>query len=259
MCRGWHARLPRSTWMCWRCRRCNNTRVVALQSLLHALDVHTGGQWRSEIDDCPDDARQHVGFIYDAARVTLTKPHMIDALNPYESACKGHLRPGYAAYAVFKTGVRMHVVTVHLDSGTEARDHGNRASSLDRLVRMLDDLRLHAVDDDVVMLGDFNTMGCRGCSPRISASEEQLAIDARLPALTPALKRLNNPLKCTFYNASKAALLDQVIVSQSLAAQGASLETSGLCGALSCSHRGYAAFSSAMTRLSDHCPVVMGF
>ena len=69
---------------------------AALLDLGERLDQLTGGQWRSELDDCSGSGRQHVGFLFDARRVALVGAQAIDALNPGRSGCDRSLRPDSA-------------------------------------------------------------------------------------------------------------------------------------------------------------------
>lgn len=229
---------------------------AALLDLEDRLDQLTGGRWRAELDACPA-GRQHVGLLFDTRRVEVDGAGEVGALNPGDDACDGNLRPGFGAHVRFANGADAHVIAVHLDSGPQRRDFDNRRRSLARLEGAIAELRRRRPDRDVIVLGDFNTMGCAKCAPASSASQELAELDAALAA--PALARLDaqrSPL-CSSYYRGHAALLDHVLVSRATPGWAhARLELHGPCAALACgalSRR--AERPAAFARLSDHCPV----
>jgi endonuclease/exonuclease/phosphatase family metal-dependent hydrolase len=228
---------------------------AALLDLAERLDALTLGQWRAELDECAGSGRQHVGFLYDARRVELRDAGTIEELNPGRSACDRSLRPGFGARAHFADGSDAQLVAVHFDSGTTQRDFDNRQRSLERLDGVLTGLRRS--DPDAIVLGDFNTMGCKDCVPARSAADELAAFDRRLAALQ--LKRLGagGATSCSEYYRGHAGLLDHVLVSTASPrwSRGA-LETFGPCAALACARQPRARSLPALTTLSDHCPIV---
>jgi endonuclease/exonuclease/phosphatase family metal-dependent hydrolase len=228
---------------------------AALLDLLDLLDRRTGGKWRHALDDCPGSGRQHVGLLWDGSRVEVTAPHEIAALNPGDHACGKNLRPGYGAHIRFEDGVDFHVVSVHLDSGTSARDHGNRRTSLARLAGSLNALA-ESGDSDVLVLGDLNTMGCEDCVPVVTAAEEVAALDASAEAA--GARRLDADGLCTEYHGSRPALLDHVLArGPALLAPEARVELHGACRDLGCRPLRRGERPASLQRLSDHCPLVV--
>jgi hypothetical protein len=101
---------------------------TALQTLCSELDRLTGGSWQVDLQACGAPTTQHVGFLWNSARVTLARLTDLWELNgaateSIPNACTGNLRPGRYAYAKTPTGVDFHVLSVHFDSGTANRDY----------------------------------------------------------------------------------------------------------------------------------------
>jgi endonuclease/exonuclease/phosphatase family metal-dependent hydrolase len=233
---------------------------AALLDLLRGLDGHTQGRWRAELDDCPDDGRQHVGFLFDEARVQLLSTEVLGALNPDRSKCDHRLRPGLAArFRYRKGGPDFETISVHFDSGVARRDFDNRRVSLSRLSALLPPRVAKHRDDDLIVLGDFNTMGCKTCEPAVAAAEEIAAFDAMADAFAPSLRNLVPDHACTEYYKGHGGRLDHVLVTRGMRELAASspVTTHGVCAALRCERHGSVAHLPASRRLSDHCPVVL--
>lgn len=227
----------------------------ALLDLLDLLDARTGGAWQQALDDCPGSGRQHVGFLWNTARVTLSDRGPVAALNPGEHACGKNLRPGYGAHATFKDGTDVHLVVVHLDSGTTARDRDNRVSSLSRLDDVAASLTTSG-DPDLLVVGDFNSMGCDDCTPAITAAEDVAALETS--AVAADMKRLGDGAFCSAYYGSQPSLLDHVLArGAGLLALDPRVDVHGPCGDLGCRPLRRGEHPPAFERLSDHCPVVI--
>lgn len=228
---------------------------AARLDLIEKLDALTGGRHRLELDECAGGRRQHVGLLWNEARVTLDEVRSIAALNPAGSMCASSLRPGLGAHARFEDGSDLHVISVHLDSGEEPRDFGHRAVSVRALASLLPTLR--ARDADVLVLGDYNTMGCRECAPAVTASDELAQLDGTLRAL--ALERLEHALgnRCTHYYRKRGGLLDLAVATAPLKERVRSVQASGVCEALACERPKRGETPRAWDVLSDHCPVIV--
>jgi len=213
---------------------------AAIAELTGHLSERTGGRWESRFDACPRDGRQHVGVLFDASRVQLSNERALAEVNPL-GGCTGHLRPGFAAAAQFVGGRRLTVVTVHLDSGREARDHGHRVESVERLAQLAGGF------GDAVILGDFNTMG----TDAIEASQELARLDERFARAD--MRRLSASVPCTEFYRRRGGLLDLAVASEGVRATA---QVEGLCAELSCRlPRG--GEPEAIASLSDHCPLVV--
>lgn len=228
------------------------------QALIDELDALTSGKWRLELDDCKSGAIQHVGFLFNEARVKARLGRTYGALNPHGEACKDQLRPGYGAYFRFPGGLDLHAVSVHLKSGTERRALDLRTRSLRALSTVLAEARAAEPDQDVMVLGDFNTMGCGRCRPEVSAERElELLARAAAPAkMVPVPAEIG----CSHYFSGRGTLLDLVLVSDATRElpADARVAVSGVCGELRC--RSLPAATprpAAFAALSDHCPILI--
>lgn len=226
------------------------------RALLEELDRHTKGKWRLETDDCPNRHGQHVAILVDEKKLELTKLMTLGSLNANGEPCKNQLRPGLSAYVKTKAGVDFHLVSVHMKSGGERRSLDLRHKALLGITEAESELFRVVPDRDVVIAGDFNTMGCNECATKVSAEEEIAATDRTLGALPTPFRRVPTDGECTERSSHGAALLDHFVVSRSMTEVGPAVRAgvAGLCRESACrGPRG----APAETRLSDHCPVVL--
>jgi endonuclease/exonuclease/phosphatase family metal-dependent hydrolase len=228
--------------------------VEALERLRAQLDRLTRGRWEAHFDACPRDGRQHVGWLVDTSRARVLEARQLDSVNP-EGGCAHHLRPGLGVYARFRGGLDASLFVAHLDSGQAPRDHDHRAQSL---VALMAEARAAAArhrDDDVLVLGDLNTMGCSDCAPAVSADAELAALDASLGS---SMRRVEPSVRCTEFYRGRGSLLDHVLVttrSRELPGE-ARVEVHGPCAEHRCTlPRGTS--PAMLQHLSDHCPLVV--
>ncbi len=221
----------------------------ALGRLLDRLDRLTKGHWESYVDACPGDRRQHVGFLYDSGRVQVDQLREVPELNAYGSACAKGLRPGVAARVRAGTH-EIELVTLHFDSGGEARDYSHRLQSVRTLTRLF---ASHA-HRQVLALGDFNTMGCERCVPPIGVDQELAELSRILDeaGYRGVVSTGAQPM-CSHHFDGRAQLLDRAITT--LPEEDVRLHPAGLCAELACQRP--RTTSDALERLSDHCPVVV--
>jgi endonuclease/exonuclease/phosphatase family metal-dependent hydrolase len=230
---------------------------AALLEVQGKLDTMTGGSWKSDFDDCEGDGRQHVGLLYDSSRVQVSDLREVPGLNPKGEACASNLRPGFGARVKLAGGPDVQVVAVHLDSGEATRDYDNRVKTAAALGAVTAAAKR---GQGVVVLGDFNTMGCKECTPPVSHKEELAALDtaaegAGLKRLQPAEGKV-----CSHYFGGKSTWLDHVLVSKGKVdlAATARMESAGACAALKCKGlKSGRPRPLALNKLSDHCPVVV--
>jgi endonuclease/exonuclease/phosphatase family metal-dependent hydrolase len=223
---------------------------TALLQLIDQLDQLTDGQWREYLDECNGGSRQHLGFLYDSARVTFTELHDVAELNPNRGACAGGLRPGASGQLRFRN-IALQLITVHLDSGNTTRDYNNRLTSIRRLVATFGS---RTTDTPVLALGDFNTMGCSECTLPADVEEEVTQLDSLLrPAGYHAVESHSELHPCSEHYAGKPQLLDRAVTT--LPTARVNFEMAGLCAALACQRP--RTTSPALSRLSDHCPIVV--
>ena len=93
----------------------------ALASAARELNRWSGARYVARLDDCGRRVPQHVGLIWNEARVKASDVATIAALNPHGGACENQLRPGLAARLRFPGGL-------DLDGRLRAlQEHGGRA------------------------------------------------------------------------------------------------------------------------------------
>ncbi len=226
----------------------------ALSALRAELDLITGGRFEVVLDDCPRASQQHVGLLFDARRARLLGSATVGALNPHGEPCKDQLRPGLAARFAFPGGLDLAVIAVHLKSGTDRRALSLREKSLNSFADAVSAARALGGDDDVLVIGDMNSMGCPRCSPSVSALEELAEADRTLAARSPALRRLDAAPACSHFYEGRTTLLDWAAASDlGELPSGRKLVVSGYCAELGCS--GGHPPERDVERLSDHCPI----
>lgn len=248
-----------------------NVDVLALQEILATPDAEfslnalrtelerlTGGSWQVDLHACGSPSTQHVGFLWKGARVALLDLTDAWELNgaasgPDANACAGNLRPGRYALAKTPIGVDFHLVSVHLDSGKTNRDYGNRRQASQRINQItIGNTPIVALDRDVLVLGDYNTMG-RDDAPPLSAQEELVVFDGEL---APGFRRLAMTPNCTEYFERKGGALDHVVASTGMQEVATTARVTGYCAVAGCADLS-GALPAAAERLSDHCPVVV--
>jgi len=234
--------------------------VNAMDSVLDQLSANTGGDWRIALSKCGSGTKQHVGFIWDASRVTLSDQRDVwqfnGAANGKANPCENSLRPGFYAYAERNGGgADFHVFAVHADSGVSSRDLDNRERALSRIGSVMAPLLNR--DADIIIAGDFNTMG----TGDISADTEINALAGTVASETPGFNHRMPYPGCSHYYSSKAGMLDHILVATGMVeAAAAQPITTGYCAELVCGRPGSGSFDDmplAYQKLSDHCPVYM--
>jgi len=231
----------------------------AVTALLRSLDRHTKGSWQAAFDDCPNADAQHVGILFDQKRVKTKGATTLAALNPHGEACKNSLRPGFALHVTFPGGLDLHFVSVHTKSGTERRSLDLRDKSLAALPEAHRALQGVEPDADVLVAGDFNTMGCKECSPEISPDDELARTDRTLDKLPVPFRRVPAEQSCSEYHDGRGTLLDHFFASRSFAELGKETRTrvSGTCGDSACAVGPPRGPGAAQRELSDHCPLFL--
>lgn len=224
--------------------------------LLRELEHFTGGPWRAAFDDCPQQATQHVGLLWNTARAELTHQRTEARLNPHGEPCRDSLRPGFVAEVAFRGGPRFQIGSVHFKSGTERRSLELREKSFAALSDVLASARARTPGVEMILAGDFNTMGCSSCSPKISAEEELASVRQR--AEKAGFTWIATDPPCTEFYRDRGQLLDGFFVTSGGAhhVKGGA-RAAGLCGELGCQPGARVTQRAAVQRLSDHCPVVL--
>ncbi|HUI18368.1 MAG TPA: endonuclease/exonuclease/phosphatase family protein [Alphaproteobacteria bacterium] len=229
--------------------------------LLAELARLTGAPWQVDLQRCGAKASQHVGFLWNGARLRLAAAEDAWALNARargpEEPCAGWLRPGRHGYFLPAAGASagFHALVVHLKSGARPADAAERAAALARLAAATAALGPGA--ERLILLGDFNTMGD---GARGSAAAEVRGLLSLASAAAPALGEGAAPA-CSEYYRGRGGELDHVLASRAMgrvSAEGTGV--SGYCAVARCAPISpwlVNARPAAYASLSDHCPVVV--
>jgi endonuclease/exonuclease/phosphatase family metal-dependent hydrolase len=233
--------------------------IAAADNLLAELGALTGATWHFIVDDCAEPARQHIAMVYRTDRVRSSGIATRGELDPTTQpggtpSCPGRLRPGLSAYIKsLRGGADFHLVGVHFDSGKEERDYDDRQAAYAAVGPLKKTLATTAPDEDIVILGDFNTMGCSSRGISATAERDILA----KAATTTGYRLASADVACTEYYKDHGTALDHVLVSTTMKeAAKANAFVAGACGALACRPLD-ATWLAAMADLSDHCPILI--
>ncbi len=228
----------------------------ALDNILDGLFGYNGGDWKVDLQECGSASSQHVGFIYNADKVTLSDTKDMWEFNGKASnnskPCEGRLRPGRYGYVKSKAqnGFDFHLISVHTDSGKKTSDYTNRMTVVNRIGTVSQ--TLSSIDHDVVVIGDFNTMGVNNSS----SSEELEEFKNKVSDL--GFTDIQIKPECTEYYSGHGGWLDHVIVTKNteeLTTPNAIVQ--GYCNIADCER--LSDMPAAYKKLSDHCPVIIDF
>jgi endonuclease/exonuclease/phosphatase family metal-dependent hydrolase len=227
---------------------------AALDAVLRRVETLGGGAYRAAIDPCRPEPGQHVALVWNSARVQNRALELYGELNPHGSPCEGQLRPGFGGYFRFSGGLDLELIGVHLKSGTDERSFELRRRSWAALAGVRGRARDARKDEDLVVLGDFNTMGCAKCSPRVRAETER----AELDRAETELGLLATSPGCSHYYHRRSGLLDLALVRRGMRElpRASKVSVSGYCAERNCRALDDDV-PAAQQALSDHCPIVL--
>jgi endonuclease/exonuclease/phosphatase family metal-dependent hydrolase len=232
--------------------------VVAVQEIrridrLEGLARDLSGwrrSYRAVASACAGRQGMHVGFLYDARRVTLKGTREFRELLPEEGSCSEGDRPGFLA--IFEAGGQeVHALAVHLKSGGDDEEFRHRRQQIERLNRLTGILRAQGAKR-ILLLGDMNTIGYLDNERGERDLVDSLARDNGLMVATGGLR-------CTeYYRKDRLnvipSLLDHALVSGA-ALVPSSTEVHEHCAELRCAPHRADSMPPSYTDVSDHCPV----
>lgn len=223
------------------------------RELVARLDALTGGRWAIVLDECeknrPD--RQHVGFVVNRARVELSRVRHVSKMNP-DGGCR-NLRPGLAADVRAPGGLDLHVVSFHAKAYADAKSRGRREHVYASMREIVEEIRRGSRETDLLVLGDFNTVGCEACPVPETPEDEARALAGAAEAAGLVHVATNRPCSHFWDRQGRFGRLDHVLADASMRELRGSVRVSGFCAATACAHHGGAAHAA----LSDHCPLLV--
>ncbi len=230
----------------------------AWKTLTKELSAQAGETWRWHRQPCGRPDNHHVGLLWNDSHVMLSKFASLWEFNAKAQSasqpCTSGLRPGQYAYVQSRqqNGADFHLISVHLKSGPTVFALESRQKTLNRIDRAV--APLLKKDKDVVILGDFNTMGA---GDRHSQKSEQKYLRRFVRKEKPGFTDLPAHPQCSHYFRGRSAQLDHVLVANEMKEITVkSIKVSGYCALSNC-NRIKGNYPLAYRRLSDHCPVVL--
>ena len=231
----------------------------AWETLTNQLSKQTGDTWRWHRQSCgrPDD--HHIGLLWNDSRVALSKFDSLWQFNSKATSarnpCTSGLRPGQYAFVQSrqKDGADFHLIAVHLKSGPTVFAVEQRQKAFNRIDKAVAPLLKQ--DRDVVILGDFNTMGA---GDRHSQRSELKYLRRFVAKEKPGFTDLTVHPQCSHYFRGHSGQLDHVLVANDMKeAAVESVQVTGYCALADC-QRIRGDYPLAYRRLSDHCPIILG-
>jgi len=230
----------------------------AWKTLTSQLSTQTGDAWRWHRNPCGRPNDHHIGLLWNDSRVALSQFDSLWQFNAKATSvrnpCTSGLRPGQYAFVQSRQrdGVDFHLITVHLKSGPTVFAVEARQKALNRIDKAV--APLLNKDHDVVILGDFNTMGA---GDRHSQRSELKYLRRFVAKEKPGFTDLTLHPQCSHYFRGRGGWLDHVLVAKGMKEVTAtSARVTGYCGLADC-QRIHGEYPRAYRFLSDHCPVVL--
>ncbi len=230
----------------------------AWDRIIASLNQQTGDTWRWYRQPCGRPEDHHVGLLWNDTRVSLSQFESLWQFNARaksaNNACTFGLRPGQYAWVQARepNGVDFHLIGLHLKSGPTVFAVEDRHHALNRIDEAIDPLL--ARDRDVIILGDFNTMGAGDWQSRDS---ELKNLRRKVAKEKPGFVDLTLHPQCSHYFRGRGGWLDHVLVPQEMQeVTVTTVQVTGYCAVAGCERiRGN--YPLAYRQLSDHCPVVL--
>gem|GEM_PF-702439 len=230
----------------------------AWKTVVQSLGHTTGDSWRWTPQRCGEPDSHKIGFLWNTKRVDLSLMKSLRAFNVKAQSnskpCQGGLRPGHYAYvqSVQQPGVDFHLIALHLKSGPTVFALEDRQKALNRIDKTVKPFLKK--DKDVVIVGDFNTMGA---GDNASRKSELKYVRRMVSKEMPGFQDLPLAPQCSHYFRGRPGWLDHVLVNHGMEeVYTRSARVTGYCAVAEC-ERIQGDYPLAYERLSDHCPVVI--
>ncbi len=168
--------------------------------------------------------------------------------------CAKGLRPGYYAWVQSRSphGADFHLIALHSKSGPTVFAVEDRHRALNQIDKAVAPLLPH--DQDVMILGDFNSMGA---GDRRSLRYELKSIHRMVRKESPGFKDLSLTPQCTHYFRGRGGQLDHILAASGMTEiMETTARVTGYCSVAQCRPI-QGAYPLAYRQLSDHCPVIV--
>lgn len=228
------------------------------KDVIKSLGHTTGNTWRWTPQRCGEPDSHKIGFLWNTKRVELS---LMKSLRPFNvksqsdsKPCQGGLRPGHYAYvkSLQQPGADFHLIALHLKSGPTVFALEDRQKALNRIDRTVKPFLKK--DKDVVILGDFNTMGAGDNATRRS---ELKYVRRMVSKEMPGFQDLPLNPQCSHYFRGRPGWLDHILVNHGMEeVSSRSARVTGYCAIAECGQI-QGDYPEAYERLSDHCPVIV--
>jgi exonuclease III len=235
---------------------------VAWDNVTDGIAGLIGGDWRVQFNTCGSGDQQHVGFLWNASRIDLEEAREVWEFNgradDASKPCAGNLRPGFLARfeSQRNDGFDFYALSVHQDSGVQFKDFQTRQTALERIDVVAS--QLVGEDEDIIILGDFNTMGMTG-SQAVSDEEEIDTLKTVASKEEPGFICAGAEPECTHYFRQQPGWLDHILLTKQTQERLTTTATVSSYCALNDCKRIVGSMPDAAEQLSDHCPVLIDF
>ena len=230
----------------------------AWEEVLRLLGDMTGTSWRWMSQRCGEPNSLKIGFLWNSKRVEMQQVKSLKAFNvraqSSDNPCEGRMRPGHYAYvqSLQKSGADFHLIALHLKSAPTVLALEERQKALNRIDKTVKPFL--SEDEDIVILGDLNTMGA---GDNASRKSELKYMRRMVSKEKPGFQDLPITPRCTHYFRGRGGWLDHILVNHGMAEMRTrSARVTGYCAIAQC-QRIKGDYPLAYERLSDHCPVVI--
>ncbi len=230
----------------------------AWETLTRELSAQTGDTWRFHQQPCGRPDSHHIGLLWNDSRVAISKFDSLWQLNAKAKSarkpCTSGLRPGHYAFVQSreKEGADFHLIAVHLKSGPTVFAVEQRQKALNGIDKAVAPLLKR--DQDVIIVGDFNTMGA---GDRHSQKSELKYLRRFVAKEKPGFSDLPTKPQCSHYFRGRGGQLDHVLVAKGMKEITVkAVQVTGYCAMANC-QRIRGDYPLAYRRLSDHCPVIL--
>ena len=230
----------------------------AWDTITRILAQQTGDKWKWYRQPCGRPNDHHIGLLWNDSRVELSQFESLwqfnSKANSPKKACTFGLRPGQYVRVQSRqdNGADFHMIGLHLKSGPTVFAVEERQKALNRIDRTIAPFLKQ--DQDVVLLGDFNTMGA---GDRHSQTTELKYLRRKVAKESPGFEDLKLKPQCSQYFRGRGGWLDHILVTKGMEEiKETKARVTGYCGVAKC-EKIKGDYPAAYHRLSDHCPVVV--